>query len=677
MNNQRIINFYSVIVLLWFSENTLASVNFQLPSYMSICEAIEHGFSTSFVQEGFNICASHDIQNSLLTIFASAFLASQSQENTNDFILYTHGCSSSSGYSIPSRFLQNYLPSGIRFPILFTGDSGKQKLKDICRQCSTPDCLLFSHNENNERILSTISYHINRALKIYELERNSRIGKDDMYAVIYLSGVKCTQANQDFHLYPMEIPQHVSSIKVIVTDEFHDACLSSCDLFLSSQDVVRSTCFHNFFLIKFLESFFSERSVSVLRQASSIETMYNVKQSTYFVCITHKQCLLPSLIAGNYISLLGRGGVVDSLLSKWPNTRIVDKDFHLGFCRFLQGRHGAWNSVDSQLAKSFQYDLRSHHYFAKAQLHYKPSDQNPYRASTTYKWQEYSFLRCQLDYIKSHNICQLLQSLNLKRVLFVGDSLQYNMALSFMMLLKGTAPLEIPFSVKFSCLLDSGKSTSLPEYEVSYIRNDELVENDKPVDINKKIKNCNDYCYPWIDAYNSSLKNTLLVLNTGPHYLSLEKFASAVNNVTQTLINLKRKDDVVIFRTTAPGHDECTKYDAPFQTYKDYLATIQPDKHHIYSWDKFALYNRYLADILEKHRFSNLNQETPTIELLDIFMMTVLRPDGHVSGTECQSINCLRSDCLHYNLPGAIDWWNQLMFNHLKSLIYEKQRLIV
>ena len=42
------------------------------------------------------------------------------------------------------------------------------------------------------------------------------------------------------------------------------------------------------------------------------------------------------------------------------------------------------------------------------------------------------------------------------------------------------------------------------------------------------------------------------------------------------------------------------------------------------------------------------------IELLDVYPMTVLRRDGHTGGIDCA--DCGRDDCLHYSLPGPIDW---------------------
>ncbi|KAL7538462.1 hypothetical protein ACHAXR_008572 [Thalassiosira sp. AJA248-18] len=39
--------------------------------------------------------------------------------------------------------------------------------------------------------------------------------------------------------------------------------------------------------------------------------------------------------------------------------------------------------------------------------------------------------------------------------------------------------------------------------------------------------------------------------------------------------------------------------------------------------------------------------------------MTILRPDGHRTPNK---------DCLHYLLPGPVDWWNHLLFSNLLEL---------
>jgi hypothetical protein len=45
------------------------------------------------------------------------------------------------------------------------------------------------------------------------------------------------------------------------------------------------------------------------------------------------------------------------------------------------------------------------------------------------------------------------------------------------------------------------------------------------------------------------------------------------------------------------------------------------------------------------------------VMLLDVSPMTEVRGDGHRPP----------GDCLHYNLPGVVDYWNHLLFSSLMS----------
>jgi len=56
------------------------------------------------------------------------------------------------------------------------------------------------------------------------------------------------------------------------------------------------------------------------------------------------------------------------------------------------------------------------------------------------------------------------------------------------------------------------------------------------------------------------------------------------------------------------------------------------------------------------------------IEVLDIMPMTILRRDGHISD-EFRPATVPDGDCLHYALPGPIDWWNHLLFSNLKDIM--------
>ena len=65
-----------------------------------------------------------------------------------------------------------------------------------------------------------------------------------------------------------------------------------------------------------------------------------------------------------------------------------------------------------------------------------------------------------------------------------------------------------------------------------------------------------------------------------------------------------------------------------------------------------------------------INGTSLTIEALDVVPMTVLRRDGHM-GDEFRPRAIPEGDCLHYALPGPVDWWNHLLFNNVKDTVVE------
>lgn len=643
------------------------------PSYLRICSEIFSG-SKSIIQDESIVCNSMDFHSSLMKIYASSFLVSQLKDSSNSNIHYEHGCSSFSKHN--NDAIQNYLDPNIVFPVITQGLA-----QDLCVRCRTAECILFSDLTYKDAVLNTIDNSLDKALKNYALAKGRVVQALDVAshsASIVLTGEKCYENIEHFHIYPQEIPRSIDSIYVLYSESFRAACEVQCSHDLT-HSLSHSNCFYGFRLMKFLKNFFSKR-VLTYQQASSIEMFYKIKRSSYFICPTHDQCLFPALTANHHASLIGKDG--DSSINTWlkdqNNTIVVDSKFRDGTCRYISGKKGRW-TYDLESAKAFQYTLDLKHYFGTAQLEYNATKERPYRQSTTYKWNEQNFPKCRLSYLSYDGICNVLWSLKIQRIMFVGDSLQFNMAQAFWKTIGQNDTIIDNYKGKFACSITTPVKKKLSYIvELIFIRNDQLIENDLPVNPVKQIKNCNAYCLPWTDVYNSTSKNTLLILNTGSHLGQLKTFKDTMDNVLQKIDNFKRNNDIIFLRTTAPGHEDCLKYDSPFPNHEAYLAT-NPTKEHFYKWDKFSLYNDHLATIVDKRRRERLQHLTlhdssPQTELLDIFYMTVLRPDGHISGPECSNERCkTKIDCLHYNLPGPLDWWNHLLFSHLQNVMEEKK----
>jgi hypothetical protein len=234
-----------------------------------------------------------------------------------------------------------------------------------------------------------------------------------------------------------------------------------------------------------------------------------------------------------------------------------------------------------------------------------------------------------------------MKNLGLRRIFFVGDSLSKQMAESLWKLLGyKTDPGHYKWSQMIQC------AGELPDFELTYIRNNFLTE----VNLGS-----NSVALPWAGQYVNYPGKTLLIANVGPHVHDMGQFKKQSFQVFFDMVEqFNRPQDIVYFRTSVPGHPKCMDHDKPFKDYAEYLTAKQKmsEKERNYSWDNFVLYNEWVSQHLNEMRKMN---KGPNVEVLDIYHMGVLRPDGHRNN----------DDCLHYNLPGPIDWWNHFLFSQL------------
>jgi hypothetical protein len=126
----------------------------------------------------------------------------------------------------------------------------------------------------------------------------------------------------------------------------------------------------------------------------------------------------------------------------------------------------------------------------------------------------------------------------------------------------------------------------------------------------------------------------------------------ALDNVTSK----HKRDDVAFFRSTSAGHHDCfnnSRYpSAPLSTFHQYLEYGETTR---YSWNLFKFYNQYAENRLKQRQGRN---NVFPLRYLNIFNMTALRNDGHKAA----------NDCLHYELPAVVDWWNHLLYTNLLDI---------
>jgi hypothetical protein len=351
-----------------------------------------------------------------------------------------------------------------------------------------------------------------------------------------------------------------------------------------------------------------------------------------------------------------------------------------GDCRFFRGRVGQWNQ-DMAYAEHAQYRTPLAHYSGNAEKLFRRKVENgesaglKYRPSSTYRFDEARYQTCAAVQTTQDGVCAMLKSLGARRIFILGDSLSLQMAQSMWMWLTNSNHGESP-TVKGS--LDPNFKTTLQcmgygSYTLQFVRNDELLENDEPVSIDESKKNCQTYCYPWAKAYQEDASRTILIFNVGAHLHEFETYTAAIDRFVDVFDGMYRPNDLVLFRTLVPGHWNCSRPGlTPFQDFAAYKkdAEEHPNlKEQIYTWSKFSSYNDYAIRKLDNRRFESTSTGTTKalMEVVDVFPMTVLRPDGHCSD-EFRPPSYLDSDCLHYNLPGPVDWWSHLALSHLNDI---------
>jgi len=293
---------------------------------------------------------------------------------------------------------------------------------------------------------------------------------------------------------------------------------------------------------------------------------------------------------------------------------------------------------------------------------------------------------CQIKAVDRTLFCDTMVKLKIGRILMVGDSLMGTQMDSLLTLVNFNVGSgwrrNRDHAIKHCGILHNTVQVSFRRENVgaNLLANDPLgyLENgytkDDRENFGPENPFCNgneetdmgpdDYC-PWQLDYNTTSpqlyenntdsKRTLLLLNQGAHFHSTQTFKNSFDNFVDKFNTIARPDDIVVFRSTVPGHKDCySEFEGSMaieeMTHDKFLERFGTDK---YDWNLFDEYNRYARDVM----VTNLTNTVRSL-YLNVYNMTVLRPDEHISKT----------DCLHYAHPGPIDFWNHLLISNLADL---------
>ena len=127
-------------------------------------------------------------------------------------------------------------------------------------------------------------------------------------------------------------------------------------------------------------------------------------------------------------------------------------------------------------------------------------------------------------------------------------------------------------------------------------------------------------------------------------------------------------NDVLMFRTSVPGHKDCHLHAGVYADYAEYCPRIVNGAFWHW-WGELPPYNDYAVRIINEWNILNTVKSGANIEVLDPWLMTILRPDGHLSGSDAgPSCQMEPRECMLYSLPGPVDWWNHLLVMQLKDV---------
>lgn len=233
-----------------------------------------------------------------------------------------------------------------------------------------------------------------------------------------------------------------------------------------------------------------------------------------------------------------------------------------------------------------------------------------------------------------------------RRLLYIGDSLQFQMFLSMAQLLDSAVPtrwLEMDWKMGRALDVCGGRAA------LSFVRNDYLCDwswDRRCVFDKARSLICRGFA-----ALARSFD--VLVLNRGAHTVSDELLVNQTATLGRWLAEswLPRPSRaggprrLVRWRTSVPGHTGCALNTTAPLPYR-----YVPRDHMHYGWHRYAAQNQLVARILDGALPAG------SLQYIDAFELSNLRADRHLVHNAFR-----KRDCLHYCLPGPPDDWNGVL----------------
>ena len=118
---------------------------------------------------------------------------------------------------------------------------------------------------------------------------------------------------------------------------------------------------------------------------------------------------------------------------------------------------------------------------------------------------------------------------------------------------------------------------------------------------------------------------------------------------------------MLIWRTSVPGHPNCTDFKHPSNSLSEMEALVQKGAAHGWGWDKFKDQNAIAVNMLIDAGLD--------VDVMDAYKVNILRPDGHRPGDCLHTVSCMilqqqwtlcsmlwscRSNACHHGIAHAI-----------------------
>lgn len=586
-----------------------------VPSYIQLCtELMERKKNPAppsnvfTVRESSVVCQSNDSFSSLLTIMASTLIA---QGSTFWRLQYQPTCELS---DINVMTIQQLLPKD---PSLAMA-AGIEKVNDICTAClggtdHSLACLGFPVEGINEIpinptviVTRILAFRHNVQVAAQEARRmEMAVGLPSSTtggAVVYLDLESPHSRNLAMPLswYAERIPVSASSIFVIV----HQQCGSCVE--------------HGQFVVTFLADMYPRAAVHFEILGSTALIFTRLMNAPYLLCPPTTACVLPALMR----DVSTKSFIGDSpALYAWFDVAIkqATRVFHVQVevtkadqvlarpvqdmadlypylvkqpnptsktCEQLRGRLGKWE-FDPDYGKVAQYvtPLKRFESFPD----FVPTEAAPFRLPTMYKWVDNL---CPVDLVTKKGFCEVMKYMDLTRIYLVGDPLQQQMAMSLWKLLGNddepvSKPKDKPFEPWMRFNWKRVIECDGHQIDLQYTRNFY-----KSGERSGEVISCDEseHCMPWLKSYvDYTTGGTLLIVNFGSQIHDVDSFPIVLRTFLSTVDAIQRGSDLVMLRTTVPGHEKCEEPNVkPFENYTAFMSELVAD---LRSWHLFSQFN--------------------------------------------------------------------------------------